>query len=287
MTRAVDVLALAGSALFQDQGRGHRDSGVPVSGAFDRHAHAAATTLVGGGPSDASLEVTGRLDLQFAAAITCAVTGTGMLQVADRAAPLWTALEVPAGACLSVSTPGRAYLAVAGGFRPGAVLGSRSTCLLGPLGPPAVRAGDRLPVGSRPARGTAGDFCRPPEQRGPIAVVPGPHVPLRDVIVEVMDSSRIGVRIRPPAAVPATRSLPSLGVLPGAIQVLPAGDWMVLGPDAGTMGGYPLIGVVVSADLDRWAQVHAGEHVALRAVDPQDAPPVARLQVVRVSSLGG
>jgi allophanate hydrolase subunit 2 len=284
---ALEVVALAGSALFQDHGRGHRDSGVPMSGAYDRYAHAAATALVGGGPGETSLEVTGRIDLRAEAAITCAVTGAGTLRVADQPAPTWTAIEVPAGATVSVATAGCAYLAVAGGFLPAAVLGSRSTCLLGPLGPPPVRAGDRLPTGRAPAVGTAGDFCRPPERTGPVRVVPGPHLPMRDVTVRVVDQSRIGVRIRPPVALPAHGTLPSLGVLPGAIQVLPAGDWMVLGPDAGTMGGYPLIGVVVSADLDRWAQVHPGQHLELRAIDPHEAPEPAPPRVVRVGSLAG
>jgi allophanate hydrolase subunit 2 len=287
MSRALEVVALAGSALFQDQGRGHRDSGVPVSGAYDRFAHQAATALVGGGPGEASLEVTGRIDLSAPAPITCAVTGAGTLRVGHRTAPMWTAIEVPAGASVSVRTVGRAYLAVAGGFQPPAVLGSRSTCLLGPLGPPPVRVGDHLPIGPAPALDTAGDFCRPPDRTGPVRVVPGPHLHLTDVTVHVLDQSRIGVRIRPPATLPASDTLPSLGVLPGAIQVLPAGDWMVLGPDAGTMGGYPLIGVVVSADLDAWAQVHPGQHVALRAIDPHDAPTAAPPQVVRVGALAG
>jgi allophanate hydrolase subunit 2 len=287
VTGSLEVVALAGTALFEDQGRGHRDSGVPSSGAFDRYAHAAGTALVGGGPRDASLEVTGRIDLRVAVPITCAVTGVGTLRVAQRTAPMWTAIEVPARASLSIRTAGRAYLAVAGGFQPPAVLGSRSTCLLGPLGPPPVRVGDHLPIGRAPGLGTAGDFCRPPDRTGPVHVVPGPHLRLNDVTVRVLEQSRIGVRIRPPAALPASDSLPSLGVLPGAIQVLPAGDWMVLGPDAGTMGGYPLVGVVVNADLDRWAQANPGQDVALRAVDARDAPPAAQLQVVRVSSLGG
>jgi allophanate hydrolase subunit 2 len=118
-------------------------------------------------------------------------------------------------------------------------------------------------------------------------VVPGPHLHLGDVTAVVVESSRIGVRIRPDLPVPATSSLASLAVLPGAVQVLPAGDWMVLGPDAGTMGGYPLVGVVASDDLDRWAQVLPGDPVALRVIAAHEAPPVLQPRVVRVGPLAG
>ncbi|HEX6887235.1 MAG TPA: hypothetical protein VF143_03940, partial [Candidatus Nanopelagicales bacterium] len=59
----LEVVALAGSALVEDAGRGHRSSGVPGSGVSDRFAHAAATALVGGDPRDAVLEVVGALTL--------------------------------------------------------------------------------------------------------------------------------------------------------------------------------------------------------------------------------
>ncbi len=44
----------------------------------------------------------------------------------------------------------------------------------------------------------------------------------------------------------------------GAIQVPPDGLPLVLGPDRPTTGGYPVVAVVVDADLDRLAQVAPG-----------------------------
>lgn len=285
------VVSLVGSALHQDAGRRHLDSGVPVSGAFDIWAHASATALVGESIEQASLEVVGLIEVEPDVPITCAVTGHGTLRVDGRSTALWTAIEIPAGARLEIQSAGRAYLGVAGGFQPGAVLGSRSTCLLGPIGPAPVRLGDRLPLVRACRSATAGDFVRPPERRSAVRVVPGPHLHVEACEVQVVATSRIGVRLTAglvrESTVAARFDLPSLGVLPGTLQVLPSGEWMLLGPDAGTMGGYPVAGVVVLADLGHWAHVTVGDVVRLEVIAPADAPDAPDAGVVRVKWLGG
>lgn len=287
MAQAV-VVEVAGLALVEDLGRaGHQNSGVPVSGAFDRYAHEAATALVGGVVTDAGIEVLGTLVLRTQVAITCAVTGRARAFLESTEIPTWTAVDAPAGARLSVVAEGRGYLAVTGGVRVTPVLGSRSTCLLSGLGPRPLQAGDVLPLAESPRSRTAGDFARPPLRTGPIRVVPGPHHRIPDGPVQVVDGSRVGVRVRPARPLAAIGTLASLGVVPGTIQALPSGDWMVLGPDAGTMGGYPVVGVVGDADLDRWAQVGPGDRLDLVGVEADSLPEPGHAAVVRVYQLGG
>ena len=284
----IEVLELSGSALYQDAGRPHSTSGVSRSGAFDRNAHAAATALVGGDAAQATLELVGRAVLRPGTRMTVAVSGLGRVWIDGRPAPLWTALDVAAHAELELAARGRLYLAVAGGLRPAPVLGSRSTSALDGLGPAPVRVGQQIPTARHPVSDTVGDVATVPPESSRVHVVPGPHLHLDSTVVEVLDTSRIGVRLRPlgdgvPAG-SADRGLPSLGVLPGAIQVLPSGEWMLLGPDAGTMGGYPIIGVVVTADLGRWAHVLPGARVELIAVT--DAPLSVETVILRVGRLG-
>lgn len=286
-TAGIVVAVLAGSALLQDAGRDLRTSGVPQSGAFDRFAHRAATRLVGGGPSDAALELVGRIEVRPTVGVALAATGGVELWIDDAAVPGWTSVWAGAGQLVTVRSAGTAYLAVAGGVRAEAVLGSRSTCLLGPLGPRPVARGDLLAVAEPPAADTVGDWCRVPQRTGPVRVVPGPHLPMAATEVVVADVSRIGVRVRPPRPVPATADLASLGVLPGAIQVMPSGDWIVLGPDSGTMGGYPIAGVVIDADRDRWAQVAVGDRVPLLPIAADEAPAAAEPVIVRVGRVPG
>lgn len=291
MVPVLEVRSLAGLALVQDAGRGHRAAGVARSGAFDRQAHATAAALVGGTAELAGIELVGRIALAPSAPCTLAVTGRAQVRVGERAVAAWTAFDVPAGTPIEVSTPRRAWLAVAGGLRVAPVLGSRSTCLLGPLGPPPLAVGDRLALADDPTSPTAGDFARASDDRGPIAVVPGPHLSLPEGPWTVVEGSRIGVRLRRAMrggpATSATSTLPSLGVLPGTVQLLPSGDAIVLGPDAGTMGGYPVAGVVCSAHLDRLAALMPGDVVALAAVGAESAPAPAQVAVVRVHGLPG
>jgi allophanate hydrolase subunit 2 len=285
------VVGLSGAALFQDAGRQHLDSGVPLSGAFDRDAHASATALVGGSIEQATLELVGMIEVVPDQPVTCAVTGRATVTVDGRQVAPWTAREVPAGSRVQVHAEGRAYLSVAGGFQPAPVLGSRSTCLLGPIGPPPVGIGDTLPLAATCTSGTDGDFVRAPDPRSGVRVVPGPHLRIASCDVRVLDASRIGVRLtagRLEGERAQVRSdLPSLGVLPGAVQVLPSGDWILLGPDAGTMGGYPIAGVVATADLGAWAHVRVGEVVHLEVIVAGDAPDPAAPALVRVQGLGG
>ncbi|MEJ0003181.1 MAG: biotin-dependent carboxyltransferase family protein [Pararobbsia sp.] len=80
------------------------------------------------------------------------------------------------------------------------------------------------------------------------------------------NSNRVGYRLSGPRLERARQhELRSHAVLPGTIQVPPNGQPIVLLADAQTTGGYPKIGMVISADLWRLAQARLGG--ALRFVE--------------------
>ena len=80
------------------------------------------------------------------------------------------------------------------------------------------------------------------------------------------NSNRVGYRLSGPQLErKVTHDLRSHAVLPGTIQVPPSGQPIVLLADAQTTGGYPKIGMVISADLWRLAQARLGG--ALRFVE--------------------
>jgi allophanate hydrolase subunit 2 len=66
-------------------------------------------------------------------------------------------------------------------------------------------------------------------------------------------------------------SLPSLGVVPGCIQVPPDGAPILLLADAQTTGGYPLAGTVIAADLPLAAQLLPGDTLRLAPVTLNEA----------------
>jgi allophanate hydrolase subunit 2 len=94
----------------------------------------------------------------------------------------------------------------------------------------------------------------------------------------VASVARSGVRLSG-GPIPASGTVPSMPMVPGAIQATPAGEAVVLGPDGGLTGGYPVVGVVVTADLDRLSLLAPGDRVAFRSVAVADAAAARRDQL--------
>jgi allophanate hydrolase subunit 2 len=75
-------------------------------------------------------------------------------------------------------------------------------------------------------------------------------------------SDRTGLRLDGPALPRANRGeLPSEGVVTGALQVPPGGQPILLLADHPFTGGYPVIAVVVSADIGLAAQLRPGSRL--------------------------
>ena len=64
---------------------------------------------------------------------------------------------------------------------------------------------------------------------------------------------------------------PTSGSAPGTVQVTHDGQCIVLGIDGQTIGGYPKIVQVISADLDVLGQLRPGDRVVFRQVSLKEA----------------
>lgn len=284
----LEVVAAPVFATVQDLGRfGYRAQGVPPSGAMDPDALVRANDAVGNDPGDAGLEwALGPGRLRALAACHIAVDAVRIRVTVDgHRVPLRTGTRVDAGEEIALGVPEAgwfAYLAIAGGLDVPLVLGSRSTYLPGRFGGMEgrrIRTGDTLSGGSPEGR-AAGPASTAAPTRGydePIRVVPGPQADLFDTpaweallsgaYVVGSASDRMGYRLEGPSLAhrgPAT--LPSEPACPGAIQVPDGGAPIVLMPDGPTVGGYPKLAVVVTADLGRMAQRRPGDPVRFERV---------------------
>jgi allophanate hydrolase subunit 2 len=84
----------------------------------------------------------------------------------------------------------------------------------------------------------------------------------------------MGVRLLDPAGVFRTQrrlNLVSDAIVPGDIQILGDGTPAVLMRDHQPTGGYPRIATIVSADLDRFAQLRPGTEVRFQPVSLEHA----------------
>ena len=201
-----------------------------------------------------------------------------------------------------VATPGlRACLALPGGIDVPLVLGSRATDVaagFGGLDGRPLRAGDRLAVGDRHSDHMIGLVARwptpLPDRLGPIHVVAGPHADALgpaacDALTRTTwrvgtTSDRMGLRlVGDPLTATASAELPSLGVMPGVIQVPPDGRPIVLLPDAQPTGGYPVIGVVAAADRPVLGQLRPGDPIRFTWVDQARAAALRQAAAAEVA----
>jgi biotin-dependent carboxylase-like uncharacterized protein len=306
MTAALRVLTGGLLATVEDLGRpAARRYGVPGGGAMDAFALEAANRLVANPPGAAVLEVVGGgAILQVLAPLLLAVAGADLgAQLDSRPLAPWTAALARAGTQIQFQGRqgdwgARAYLALAGGISVPEILGSRGTCLAGGFGGFAgrpLRPGDMLEVG--PANVDLGALAvrRWPLERRPaygaepvLRIARGPHADLfaPEALAALVDqpfrvspiSNRMGYRLEgPPLHTRAPTDLPSLGVLPGAIQVPPDGGAILLMADAQTTGGYPIVGVVSGADLPLAAQLLPGDRLRFAMVELEAAVDARRV----------
>jgi antagonist of KipI len=275
-------------ATVQDGGRiGYREWGVPLGGAFDRGSAGLANALVGNPPDAAVLELT---------LIGGSYRADGPLAMAMAGAPMQARILATDGSERDLHVPqswslregerlilgraiegARTYLAVRGGWQARLRLGSRSS-------EERLRAGEVLPAdpGSIPTRRPAGPSWTPPAAE-PLRILDGPDAIPADPGSGPSDfwenrpfrvgsrSDRMGLRLEgDPIAIDSPPERLSAPVAPGAVQVA-GGQLIVLGVAGGTMGGYPHVAQVISADLDRLGQLRPGGMVRFRRVRLDEA----------------
>lgn len=271
----------------QDGGRwGFQDRGVPVCGAMDVYSHKRANQLVGNDAGEATLEVTliGP-EIEFEERTVVAVTGGDFALGLDGNTVFANSqIVAPSGSCLQFGVRirgARAYVAVAGGIAVAPFLGSRSTHLASAMGGfegRALKSGDRVPIGAGVGhRGEKGTGIRPflpglPKGGARLRMLPGPHLDRvgKDAFEKLASaryrvsprSDRMGYRLEGSAIeFQKQRELISCPMPVGGIQMTPTGQPILLMADHATTGGYPVVGVVITADLPMAGQLAPGDWV--------------------------
>jgi biotin-dependent carboxylase-like uncharacterized protein len=270
----------------QDRGRpGYRECGMPPGGAFDQGSAEMANALLGNSPDCAVLEFTLAGGVyQAEGPVALALAGAPMEAKVVDLDSTEHALEIPLSFSLRdrqrlvlgrTLDGARTYLAVQQGFQTRLCIGSRSS-------EQRIRSGEVLPAnaGATPTRRPSEPaWCFAASQ--PIRIIEGPDGRLRSEFDDVFwhsrrfrvgsRSDRMGLRLEgEPVPAPFAPDRLSSPVAPGAIQVA-GGQLIVLGIACGTMGGYPHIAHVISADLDRLGQLKPGDVVTFHRVPIEEA----------------
>ena len=285
---------------IQDAGRfGMLRHGISASGPMDRAAYALAGQLAGGGSGAIEITTAG-IDLVLEAG-NCRLGLAGGVFTArhnDRVVPWPGVVTLSAGDRLSI-TPGPAgnygYLRFDADLDCPPVLGSVATSTRAGIGGYRGRAlltGDRVDL--RPVAEPAAPVTVtvPPPDNGPLRFVWGLHADLfsptiRQAFLQQPFAigrrhDRMGIRLDDPHGVFAEASILSLvsdAIVPGDIQILGDGTPTVLMRDHQPTGGYPRIATVISADLDRLAQMRPGTMLSFAAITADHALSLLRSQI--------
>ncbi len=303
-------------ASIQDLGRyGLRSLGVGVSGAMDGLAMRIANIMVGNPDDAAGIETTfGGFVCSFN--IDCLFSITGgcpEISLDGQSLPGWSVAIARAGQVLEVAASSvgmRNYIAFAGGVDVPVMMGSRATDLKGGFGGyqgRPLRHNDRL-------RLLESEHCSHLIRPFGISVQEAelvldsdvtkvrmvPAAEWNDYSLDTQKeflgtdwlldhvSNRVGYRLTGPALVNGKqRELLSHGIVPGTVQLPPAGQPVVQMLDANTCGGYPKLGVVIAADLWKLAQTRLGKAVRFSLVTPREALDALRKERFLLTAVRG
>jgi len=293
----ITVLNGGTRTTLQDAGRaGHRDKGIPTSGAADRLSFAIANFLVGNDWDAPALECTlGGLHLRFDKAATIAVSGAEMWgQINGQNIAMNRALQVIAGDILTLSYARagcRAYIAVAGGLSGDKFLDSVSTYIPAAIGGykgRALKAGDELSIASEAPYGP---------QALPNGYAPqlSQHIILRTQPAPEWDwvslegkrflfttpfyatdaTDRMGSRLKgDKITLDETQSMVSAPLIPGSLQIPPNGQPILTGIDGHCTGGYARALQVIQADIWLIGQIAPGSAISFRRCFAEIAPEI-------------
>jgi biotin-dependent carboxylase-like uncharacterized protein len=266
---------------LQDSGRpGMAFYAIPRSGALDQRSASLANTLVGNPPGTACLEMNYvSATLEFSKPAHIAVTGADMdFRLDGFAIPLNERITVPEGGRLSGGSArglSRAYLAIKGKTDADSYYGSFASCMssgLGLNGGKPFRKGMEIPW----------QFLNSPEEifqtgitkesisdGSKINISKGPEFDfmspdsIKSLFSEEFklhrDANRMGAGLSGPKLRLEKHLKKSVPILPGFIQLTPAGQLIVILMEGQTTGGYPRIAYIKAAELYAFNQIPLGK----------------------------
>ena len=289
------LLAAGTYTIVVDGGRPRsRGLGIPVGGPADATSLALGNALVGNVPGTPALEftLTGPKLVAETDVGMCVFGAPFRLERDGESLEAGHTFTLHAGQSLQIGgTPigCRAYLCVVGGFDVPLVLESATS--FDPL-----KAGDLLKCETSrlPGRSLATEEEAEPDARSEggalpslrasgsaLRCLPGPQADwfddafYRNTFRVTPASNRMGVRLDGPPLAAPNRELVSEAVAPGAVQITNDGKPIVLGVDGQTIGGYPKVAHVISADLDALGQLRPGNEVHFERVSEYAAEAAA------------
>ena len=298
------------NSTFQDLGRKHLyHVGLPFSGAMDQRNFLISNSLVGNKKDEAVLEFAyqGPLLKVKNDNILFAITGNVNFTIKKKTS------EIVNGECyktyllnkddeldiISTNQSVYGYLAVSSGFKVEKFMGSYSTTARAGVG---GNNGNKILVNQKIYINNAKDILNNKKinflnsKIEFIRILKGTNFDYfteksikkffsEDFTVTKL-TDRMGMRLKGPILDNNKETnIRSEGLIKGVIQVPADGNPIIMLSDHGTIGGYPKIGVVISADYDKLVQLPPNAKIKFKLVDLNEAEKLFKFYKMETDNL--
>ena len=298
------------NSTFQDLGRKHLyHVGLPFSGAMDQRNFLISNSLVGNKRDEAVLEFAyqGPSLKVKNANILFAITGNVNFKIKKKTS------EIIDGECyktyllnkddeldiISTNQSVYGYLAVSSGFKVEKFMGSYSTTARAGVG---GNNGNKILVNQKIYINNAKDILNNKKinflnsKIEFIRILKGTNFDYfteksikkffsEDFTVTKL-TDRMGMRLKGPILDNNKETnIRSEGLIKGVIQVPADGNPIIMLSDHGTIGGYPKIGVVISADYDKLVQLPPNAKIKFKLVDLNEAEKLFKFYKMETDNL--
>ena len=310
MNSFFEVLRGGINSTFQDLGRrNYFHIGLPLSGAMDTRNFLISNALVGNDKDDACLEFAyqGPLLKVKNNSINIVITGDVNFTIKK------TSSEIIEGQCyktylldrndeldlFSTNNSVYGYLAVGGGFKLEKYLGSYSTTIRAGIGSNngnKITSNQKLYL-NEPNRNFLNKKINYTNSKIEfIRFIKGTNYNyfsenstldlLKKEFTVTKLTDRMGMRLNGPTLKNNHKSnIKSEGLIKGVIQVPTDGDPIIMLSDHGTIGGYPKIGVVISADYDKLVQLPPNSKIKFKLVELNEAEKIYKFYNLETENL--
>ena len=298
------------NSTFQDLGRKHLyHVGLPFSGAMDQRNFLISNSLVGNKKDEAVLEFAyqGPLLKVKNDNILFAIAGNVNFKIKKKTS------EVIDGECyktyllnkddeldiISTNQSVYGYLAVSSGFKVEKFMGSYSTTARAGVG---GNNGNKILVNQKIYINNAKDILNNKKinflnsKIEFIRILKGTNFDyfsensiqkfLSEDFTVTKLTDRMGMRLKGPILDNNKETnIRSEGLIKGVIQVPADGNPIIMLSDHGTIGGYPKIGVIISADYDKLVQLSPSSKIKFKLVDLNEAEKLFKFYKMETDNL--
>ena len=306
---SIKVIRSGLNTTFQDRGRPNfYHLGIPFSGAMDIRNFLITNKLVGNDPNDAVLEFAlqgPKLKIKENK-INCVVTGNVNFTFKKNSkiynGECYKTFDLNNDDEIDIITTNNSmygYFSISGGFKLEKKWNSYSTHLRSMIGPnngKKIVEDDDLQLNKntkiiikksinyinskieslRVIKGTNFDFFSKDSQRSFFE-----HQYQVTNLTDRMGMRLDGYKLKNIKS----ENIKSEGLIKGIIQVPPDGKPIIMLSDHGTIGGYPKIGVIISADYDKLVQLPPQSKINFKMVDVLDAEKIFKLYSMETKNI--